>query len=60
MGCKIFKESVVGATEQVVGYKVYRKGKRGSALWTDELKEAVEKERNKRIQYREACHARSE
>jgi len=39
-----FKRSLVQATE-VVGYKTYRRGKRGTAWWTQEIKVAVEEKR---------------
>ena len=40
-----FKMSLVQATEEVVCYKTYRRGKRGTAWWTQEIKVAVEEKR---------------
>jgi len=36
---------LIGVTEEVAGYKVCKVGKKGSAWWTNEIKEAVEDKR---------------
>ncbi len=41
----IFKRSLVQVTEEVVGYKTCRRGKNGTAWWTQEIKTAVEEKR---------------
>ncbi len=43
---EIFKRSLVQATEEVVGYKKCRRGKKRTAWWTQEIKIAVEEKRN--------------
>ncbi len=40
-----FKRSLVQATEEIVGYKTCRRGKKGTAWWTQEIKTAVEEKR---------------
>ncbi len=39
---EIFKRSLIQATEEVVGYKTCRRGKTGTAWWTQEIKIAEE------------------
>lgn len=38
---KIFRKSVIWATEKVVGCKICVRGKKRSAWWRDDIKEAV-------------------
>ncbi len=40
-----FKRSLIQATEEVVGCKTCRRGKKGTAWWTQEIKIAVEEKR---------------
>ncbi len=40
-----FKRSLIQATEEVVGYKTCRRGRKGTAWWTQEIKIAVEEKR---------------
>jgi len=44
---EVFKRSLIGVTEEVAGYKVCKGGKKGSAWWTSEIKEAVEDKRSR-------------
>ncbi len=40
-----FKRSLAQATEEVVGYKSCRQGKKGTAWWTQEIKIALEQQK---------------
>lgn len=43
---KTFKKLVIRATVEVVGYKVSGRGKKGSAWWMAEIKEAVKEKKS--------------
>ncbi len=42
---KLLKRPLVQATEEVVGYKTCKRGKKGTEWWTQEIKIAIEEKR---------------
>ena len=41
----MFKGAVTTVTAEVVGYRALRSQRKGSAWWTDEIKETIERKR---------------
>ncbi len=55
-----FKRSLIQATEEVVGCKTCRQGKKGTAWWTQEIKIAVEEETGLQENVTKNCARRGE